>query len=98
MGKLEEEAAHEAKRKREHDSKRLAWLGRFAPQGQSQTLPVDVGSTGCAKKRKMDDDVQSQISTEGDEQELHAKKDDVIRSVDNSIIISWSVAEFAHLG
>mmetsp|Transcript_141860 Transcript_141860/g.250184 ORF Transcript_141860/g.250184 Transcript_141860/m.250184 type:complete len:335 (-) Transcript_141860:182-1186(-) len=37
--KRQEEAENELKRTREHDSKRLAWLDRFAPPARSQAHP-----------------------------------------------------------
>jgi len=44
--KQQEEAEHNAKRKREHDSKRLAWLNRFDPPARVQQVTGGTDNNG----------------------------------------------------
>lgn len=65
--KLVKEADNEAKRKREHDVKRLAWLDRFAPSPRPQPTPAPMAEGVVAKAA---DDKQSDVTTECSERDI----------------------------
>jgi len=73
----EVQESNEANRKSEHDSKRLAWLDRFAPQTRSPPAPMDIDSTPFSK----DGIYQSEASTSCDESGLKINNDDEVLSL-----------------